>query len=428
MICSEYIVDLDVVIIRTSIIISMFLTTLLPRHHGVTDRWSYMHAILSFFCSGKLHSFLEWYYYLHVCTIVARECMCTGEVTSHSPLPSLSCSQHHCHSSSLYHPRWHSNCQLQYDVIPPVQYVTVTWWHSNSDKRLWSIWHCTRIIQLFYFLFHYGNAPQWWGQLHLLSNHHPQPTCSDRGVQWSCLCSCLWWVLLACTLEQASIHTLQGNSDCVRPILNLPAQRFNYPQFLCVCTFHTYHTSSSLHPAHPFIWDHPVDQTVNQSSQATFSCTAQGNPVPAISWTGPSDNFTTEDTPGANFTMLSVLTIDSAVRALHEGLYTCSASNVVGPPSSSSANLTVHGTAGGTSATQHQMHIYLPHNQNVHESLHTYKLHSIWYTQYINCHSHPIHCPTPDHITQYGTCHHILCCCFLSSSSLSSPHCATCPG
>ena len=98
------------------------------------------------------------------------------------------------------------------------------------------------------------------------------------------------------------------------------------------------------HPAQPFIRDSPMDLTVNQSSPATFSCTAQGNPVPTISWIGPSDNFTTEDTPGANFTVLSVLTIDSAVRALHEGLYTCSASNGVGPSPNSSATLTVQGT------------------------------------------------------------------------------------
>ena len=89
-----------------------------------------------------------------------------------------------------------------------------------------------------------------------------------------------------------------------------------------------------------------MNLTVNQSSQATFSCTAQGNPVPTISWTGPSASFTTEVTPGANFTVLSMLTIDSAVRAVHEGLYTCSASNGVGSSPNSSAELTVQGTAG----------------------------------------------------------------------------------
>ena len=99
-----------------------------------------------------------------------------------------------------------------------------------------------------------------------------------------------------------------------------------------------------------------MDLTVNQSRQATFNCTAQGNPVPNISWTGPSTNLTTEVTPGANFTtevppganftVLSVLTIDSAMGAVHEGPYTCSASSGVGPSPSSSAALTVQGTAG----------------------------------------------------------------------------------
>ena len=116
------------------------------------------------------------------------------------------------------------------------------------------------------------------------------------------------------------------------------------------------HSVSPTHPVQPFIRDPPVNLTVNQSSPATFSCIAQGNPVPTISWTGPSASFTTEVTPGANFTVLSVLTIDSAVRALHEGAYTCSASNGVGPSPNSSAALTVQGTAGDTSTTQHQMH------------------------------------------------------------------------
>ena len=106
--------------------------------------------------------------------------------------------------------------------------------------------------------------------------------------------------------------------------------------------------SSLLYPDQSFLRALPVDLTVNQSSPATFSCTAQGNPVPTISWIGPSANFTTEDTPGANFTVSSVLTIDSAVRALHEGVYTCSASNGVGPSPSSSATLDVQGTARDT--------------------------------------------------------------------------------
>ena len=94
----------------------------------------------------------------------------------------------------------------------------------------------------------------------------------------------------------------------------------------------------------PHIQDSPLDLTVNQSSQAIFNCTAHGNPVPTISWTGPG-NFTAENTARTNFTVLSVLTINSAVRALHEGLYTCSANNGIRPSSRSSATLTIQGIA-----------------------------------------------------------------------------------
>ena len=143
-------------------------------------------------------------------------------------------------------------------------------------------------------------------------------------------------------------------------------------QYLCMCVYKEYayvkkcfspidcpcnsivHPSSPLlrsHPVQAFILDPPVDLTVNRSSPATFSCTAQGNPVPTISWTGPSTNFTTNNPTGANFTVSSVLTIDSAVRALHEGVYTCSASNGVGPSPSSNATLTVQGTVHTTGVT-----------------------------------------------------------------------------
>ena len=132
-----------------------------------------------------------------------------------------------------------------------------------------------------------------------------------------------------------SIHTYVRTQAHVQQCLSIPC-------------FTASITLQHHSPAQPFIRDPPVDLTVNQSSPATFSCTAQGNPVPTISWTGPSANFTTEDTPGSNFTVSSVLTIDSAVRALHVGVYTCSASSGVGPSPSSSATLTVQGTAEDT--------------------------------------------------------------------------------
>ena len=152
-----------------------------------------------------------------------------------------------------------------------------------------------------------------------------------------------------------------------------------------------------------------MDLTVNQSSPATFSCTAQGNPVPTISWTGPSDNFTTNYTFEANFTVLSVLTIDSAVRALHEGLYTCSASNGVGPSPSSNATLTVQGTGETPPPHNTRCTVDLPHLASC-------------TTLYLL--SHPTIRP------QLPTVELLYCtiCSFLfSSSSLSSPHSASCP-
>ena len=112
---------------------------------------------------------------------------------------------------------------------------------------------------------------------------------------------------------------------------------------LCISLLPSLHLPSLSHAVQPFIRGPPGSLTVNQSSPATFSCTAQGNPVPTISWTGPSANFTTNDTLGTNFTVLSVLTIDSAAKALHEGYYTCTASNGVGPSPSNSAALTIQG-------------------------------------------------------------------------------------
>ena len=185
------------------------------------------------------------------------------------------------------------------------------------------------------------------------------------------------------------------------------------PTFLLPHTLYVSATFSPppLRPAQPFIQGPPVNLTVNQSRQATFSCTAQGNPVPTIFWTGPSVNFTTEVTPGANFTVLSVLTIDSAVRAVHEGTYTCSASNGVDPSANSSAALTVQGTAGDPPPHNTRCTVDRPHQTPAHQ---------------LHFRSHP----PADHITYTPqSCCHVL---FLpvssSSSSLSSPHCASCRG
>ena len=119
----------------------------------------------------------------------------------------------------------------------------------------------------------------------------------------------------------------------IAAVLDIPARTW---------TPHSPPSFSNSDPPH--IQDPPLNLTVNQSSQAIFNCTAHGNPVPTISWTGPG-NFTVENTARTNFTVLSVLTINSAVRALHEGLYTCSANYGVGQSSRSSATLTIQGIA-----------------------------------------------------------------------------------
>ena len=156
------------------------------------------------------------------------------------------------------------------------------------------------------------------------------------------------FTLCPCTAHSLSTLALSFRQLCIYLISIFQLHFSSVHTYSIPCQSIQSSVSSLLYPAQPFIRDPPVNLTVNQSSPATFSCTAQGNPVPIISWTGPSTNFTTEDTPGANFTVSSVLTIDSTVRALHEGVYTCSASNGVGPSPSSSATLTVQGTAGDT--------------------------------------------------------------------------------
>ena len=168
-----------------------------------------------------------------------------------------------------------------------------------------------------------------------------------------------------------------------------------------------------IHPAQPYIRGPPMDLTVNQSRQATFSCTAQGNPVPAISWTGPSTNFTTEVTPGANFTVLSVLTIDSAVRVVHEGPYTCSASNGVGPSLNSSTALTVQGTAGDPPPHNTRCTVDRPHQTPAPIALQVSS----------NTRQHTLSCVVPPPLPLLLPLPSPS-----SSSSLSSPHCASCPG
>ena len=164
---------------------------------------------------------------------------------------------------------------------------------------------------------------------------------------------------------QLFVHTLVHLTVSCDIHIPSPIISSTYKHTHIMYIFHSHSLATSspppLRPAQPFIRGPPVHLTVNQLHQATFSCTAQGNPVPTISWIGPSTNFATEVTPRANFTVLSVLTIDSAVRAVHEGLYTCSASNGVGPSPNNNAALTVQGTAGDPPPHNTRCTVDLPH-------------------------------------------------------------------
>ena len=203
----------------------------------------------------------------------------------------------------------------------------------------------------------------------------------------------------------------------------------DYP--LCVCFY-----PLPLCPAQPFIRGPPMDLTVNQSSQATFSCTAQGNPVPTISWTGPSANFTTEVAPGVNFTVLSVLTIDSAVRAVHEGLYTCSASNGVGPSPSSSAVLTVQGTTEDPPPHNTRCTVDRPHQTPAPIALEVSSTSRPHHTLQSCCHVLFLSFSVTLHFTPLfplpPPSFPVMCSSSFSRSSsspsLSSPHCTSCPG
>ena len=86
------------------------------------------------------------------------------------------------------------------------------------------------------------------------------------------------------------------------------------------------------------ITESPANLTVNQSFSAEFNCTAFGNPIPQIVWsrddTELSDNE--EDTISVNtmvndtqYTITSILLINSTMRSRDAGMYNCTAVNNV---------------------------------------------------------------------------------------------------
>ena len=86
------------------------------------------------------------------------------------------------------------------------------------------------------------------------------------------------------------------------------------------------------------ITESPANLTVNQSFSAEFSCTAFGNPIPQIVWSreGDSDLSNNVDTINVfsmvndtQYTITSVLLINSTMRSHDTGMYNCTAVNNV---------------------------------------------------------------------------------------------------
>ena len=94
-------------------------------------------------------------------------------------------------------------------------------------------------------------------------------------------------------------------------------------------------TVFSTDPAN--ITESPANLTVNQSFSAEFSCTAFGNPIPQIVWsrddTELSDNVDTISVfsmvNDIQYTITSILLINSAMRSRDVGMYNCTAVNNV---------------------------------------------------------------------------------------------------
>ena len=93
-------------------------------------------------------------------------------------------------------------------------------------------------------------------------------------------------------------------------------------------------TLLSTDPAN--ITESPADLTVNQSFSAELSCTAFGNPVPQIVWSRDEDSDLSDNVDtisvctminDAQYTITSILLINSTNRSRDAGMYTCTAVN-----------------------------------------------------------------------------------------------------
>ena len=93
-------------------------------------------------------------------------------------------------------------------------------------------------------------------------------------------------------------------------------------------------TLFSTDPAN--ITESPADLTVNQSFSAELSCTAFGNPIPQIVWSRDKDSDLSDNVDAisvytmindAQYTITSILLINSTMRSRDAGMYNCTAVN-----------------------------------------------------------------------------------------------------
>ena len=86
------------------------------------------------------------------------------------------------------------------------------------------------------------------------------------------------------------------------------------------------------------ITESPANLTVNQSFSAEFNCTAFGNPIPQIAWSRDEDSDLSDNVDTINvfsmvndtqYTITSILLINSTNRSCDAGIYNCTAVNNV---------------------------------------------------------------------------------------------------
>ena len=80
----------------------------------------------------------------------------------------------------------------------------------------------------------------------------------------------------------------------------------------------------------PGITTRPTDQTILESSNATFHCSATGNPTPKITWIKDGKSVATGER------------LSFEANRNNSGKYWCSANNGLGVAVNASANLDVH--------------------------------------------------------------------------------------